>query len=73
MKICVRFEAREFTVDVDSGTTFRDLYTRMNQNLFCYSVEDLHDMFSSTYPNIDATLSSANVEDNQEFIIKTFY
>ena len=73
MQIKVIFETIHWMVDVNSGTTFRELYTQMNINIFTYLIEDLHGMFSDKYPDIDATLVSANVQDNEEFIIKTIY
>lgn len=73
MQIKLIFETKEWLLDVNVGTTFRDLYTQMNMYIFCYLIEDLHAMFSEKYPNLDATLASANVQDKEVFIIKTVY
>lgn len=73
MQITLVFETKKWSLDVNSGTTFRELYTQMNTYIFTYLIEDLHGMFSDKYPDIDATLGSANVQDNEEFVIKTIY
>lgn len=73
MKICVWFEVKEIAINVQPESTFRDIYTQITQNFFCYSVDDIHEMFSNVYPNMDETLQSRSIGENHEFVIKTFY